>query len=160
MRVIALAEIDMMRRTDRPERNRLGALNRNHLRHLLAQHHVQVRNQHEGDDRCDHVTGELSGPQHRQRADREVNPHEIRNDQHCDRTLGNETDADRSDGDAELRRGNEVFRMIHALEHAPRSAIPGTRTLLDACASYSYEGKFGSNEIRIDADEHQHGEEL
>ena len=118
-------------------RERLGLLQRDRLRHQLAEHDGQVREERERDQERNRV--------------RERRLHEVR-----DERLADGTDEDREDGDAELRARDEADRLVHQSERRASSAVAVGRTLLESRPSRRDQRILGRDEHRAPQDEEQH----
>ena len=89
-----------------------------------------------------------------------MDPLQVGQNQRVDGAFRDVTNADRRDGDPELRGRDEIFRVIEAVEHAAGTLVTAANALLDTRATNRHKRKFGRNEVRIDADQHQYCEEF
>jgi hypothetical protein len=130
----------------------LGALQREHLGHLLAEADVQEGDQREGEDRGDAMRGQpraLLGQHAAQR----------RAQQAGEGLLAEPPEEEAGDGDAELGRGDEAVGIGLRALHEPRRAAPLRGQLIDARAPRGDEGELGGDEEAVGQHQYQDDED-
>ena len=125
----------------------LGVGDRQHLRHLLADADVDRGDEGEGD-------------RHRE-ADRGAvgEAAEDRLEQHRQRGLAEEADADRGHRDPDLAGGERLVDLVELLDHLLGAAFAFLGQLLDLAAAAAHEGELGRDEEAVDRDQQQQEDE-
>ncbi len=136
-----------VQRTGDAARGALGVGDREHLRHLLADADVDRGDEGEGDRHR-----EADGGAVRETA-------EDRFDQHRQRGLAEEADADRGDRDPDLAGGERLVDLVELLDHRLGAAFAFLGELLDLAAAAAHQGKLGGDEEAVDRDQQQKEDE-
>ena len=130
-------DVERLDRERNPERRRLVLAQRKSLRHKLAQGHVQIGDDHEGDDECD--------PRGEDRIEEVL-----------DERFADCAECDREDGDAELHRADEAHGAVHDPKGDPGPKAAGDRKLVQARAARGDERVLGGDEKRVPEDDQEH----
>ena len=117
-------------RHGKPEGQALGALERDRLRHELAEHDAQVGQDQERDEEGDAARDPVVEVAREQR-------------------LAQGTEQDPEHRDPDLDRGDEAHGLVEQPERRPRPAVAALRQLLEAGAPRRHERVLGGDEDRI-----------
>ena len=123
------------------DRERLGLLQRDRLRHELADDDGEVREDRERDQERDRVG--------------ERRLHEVREERLSDRT-----EQDREDRDPHLDGRDEADRVVHEAERCLRAAAASLGALLETRAPRRDERVLGRHEDRVPQHEEEHDERV
>ena len=121
-------------------RERLRLLQRDRLRHELADDDREVREDRERDEERDGV--------------RQRRLHEL-----GEQGLADGTEQDREDRDPDLHRRDEADGIVHEAKRRLRAAAATLRALLEARATARDEGVLGCHEDRVPQDEQEHDDD-
>ena len=116
-----------------PLRHRLGLTDRQRLRHLLAEHDVQRRENQEADEECGEVDRRL----------RHAEGQEQRLEDRGDGWLADPAEAEGGHGDAELAAGQVGLDVAQHLLRQARAETVLTRHRVDAETLALYQREFG-----------------
>ncbi len=130
-------------RTGDAARGALGMSDRDHLRHLLADADVDRGDEGEGNRHREANRGAV-----REAA-------EDRFEQHRQRGLAEEADADRGHRDADLTGGERLVDLVELLDHRLGAAFAFLGKLLDLAAATAHQGELGRDEEAVDRNQQQ-----
>ena len=127
-----------------PDQRLLGQADRDHLRRLLAEDHLE-----EGDD------DEGEGDRQRQRDRVGGEAAEDRFEQMGERGLAEEADAERGDRDPDLAGGDELVDPVELFERPRRPAHALVAHLLEPRPARAHDGELGGDEEAVDRNQQQ-----
>ena len=126
------------------EHSAVGHREREVLRHHLAEHDVQVRDQQQRHEERDHIDRALG----------EIGQTEGPREQVMDRRLGDVQDQQRADRDAQLARCQHEGRMLHGVQRGLGRARPLLGERLDLRPARGDDGELGADEEGVEGQQH------
>ncbi len=134
-----------------PAARRLGMRDGPRFGHQLAEYDVQKRDGGDGNDGRDAAAREEVEAL-RERGEPVV-------EQVGDGVFRDVAQQNRSDGDAELGRGQQPVQIADRLPHQPRLAVATPNHRIDARTAGRYQRELRGDEKRVRRDQHDHGQQ-